>query len=125
MRRTLATIGMLVGLALLTACGERVILTTEDTYTLSAGEIVRGDLEVGTRVVTLERDSRVTGNLTVPAGQLVLFGEVGGDVSVPAGDVTLGPHAVIGGDLTLGTGTLYRADTAVVEGRVIQPGASP
>lgn len=81
------------------------------------GEVVR----VG-GAVSIERDERVRGDVTVILGPLDVDGEVTGDVVVIAGSARFGPDAVVQGDVTVVAGSLQRAPSAALLGSVTQVG---
>jgi len=81
------------------------------------GEVVR----VGGSV-SIERDERVRGDVTVILGPLDVDGEVTGDVVVIAGSARFGPDAVVQGDVTVVAGSLQRAPSAMLLGSVTQVG---
>ena len=81
------------------------------------GEVVR----VG-GAVSIERDERVRGDVTVILGPLDVDGEVTGDVVVIAGSARFGPDAVVQGDVTVVAGSLQRAPSAALQGSVTQVG---
>ena len=81
------------------------------------GEVVR----VG-GAVSIERDERIRGDVTVILGPLDVDGEVTGDVVVIAGSARFGPDAVVQGDVTVVAGSLQRAPSAALQGSVTQVG---
>ncbi|WP_135827689.1 polymer-forming cytoskeletal protein [Halorussus halobius] len=125
----------------LTAFGGTVVVrgTVDGNLTAAAGNVlvagqVNGDLEAfagnvrinGTVTgdasavggnVFLDEGGRVDGALEAGAGNVVVEGEVGGDARLGAETVTVGPSAVVGGDLAYG-GDLDLADGASVAGEV-------
>ena len=72
--------------------------------------------------VTIARDERVRGDVTVILGPLSIDGAVTGDVVVLAGPLRLGPEADVRGDVTVVGGTLREAPTAALRGSVTHVG---
>ncbi len=67
-------------------------------------------------------DGTVTGDLVVIGGNVVLNGEVKGNLVAPLSSVELGPKAVVGGDAVAIGGGLHLADGAEIRGnRVTVP----
>lgn len=72
--------------------------------------------------VTIERDERVLGDVTVILGSLTVDGEVTGDITVIAGSARFGPEAVVHRDVTVVGGSLRRAPSSTLAGAVTQVG---
>lgn len=72
--------------------------------------------------VTIERDERVLGDVTVILGSLTVDGEVTGDITVIAGSARFGPEAVVHRDVTVVGGSLRRAPSSTLGGAVTQVG---
>jgi hypothetical protein len=77
------------------------------------GDIVR----IGSSV-TVSRDERVDGEVVAVLGSADIDGEVTRDVTVVLGTLTLGPNAVVRGDIALVGGRLDRASGATVFGKI-------
>ncbi len=88
-------------------------------YDLKAGERLQDNLVVYGGKVHLEHGSTVTGEVSVTGGDVLLEGTVGGDVVVFGGNVTLGPGAVVEGDLVTLVAVRRTAD-AQVKGSIVQ-----
>jgi hypothetical protein len=87
------------------------------TYTLTADEVLTGDLLVIGGVATLEPGSRVTGTVALIGGVLDAAGIIDGDVAAIGGSANLAATAVVHGDVvTLGS-AVGRAEGAIVEGQ--------
>lgn len=86
------------------------------SFTLSSGETLSGDLLVFGGDIDIQAGAIVQGNLVLFGGNLTIDGEVTGTVSATGGQVSLGPAARIGGDLITVAVTLKRAETAQVDG---------
>ncbi|MBF8256035.1 MAG: putative membrane protein [Anaerolineales bacterium] len=90
------------------------------TYSLESGQVLSGDLVIIGGAGTLESGSRVDGDVALIGGLLNAAGEVDGDVFALGGVVTLGPEAVIHGDLITMGAAVSRAEGAQVEGQVTE-----
>jgi cytoskeletal protein CcmA (bactofilin family) len=94
------------------------------SYTLASGETLTGDLLVFGGTAEIQEGATVQGSVVLFGGDLIIHGEVSGDVSATGARVTLGPTAHIGGDLVTVGATLDRADTARVDGQVYNTATS-
>ena len=94
------------------------------SYTLSSGETLNGDLLVFGGTAEIDEGAIVNGNVILFGGVLTVDGEVIGDVSVTGGEVKLGPAAHISGDLVTVGATLDRSETAQVDGQVYNTATS-
>ena len=103
---------LLILLLGLSAC--QVVL--DSNYTLSSGEMVSGNLLVPSANVTLEEGSRVGGSALVFCCNVDARGEIDEALFVGAGNVMLGPQAVVGGAVTLVEGNLEVAPEASIAG---------
>jgi hypothetical protein len=73
------------------------------------GEIaVTGDLIILDGKVRVEPGSVVTGSVYMLAGELILMGEVDGDLTILDGSLTIGSDSTIDGDLNLGSSDVTR-----------------
>jgi hypothetical protein len=119
---------LLVALAVpITASAEGLADGLEDgrvviggTYTLESGQVLSGDLVVIGGSATTLADSRVAGGVALIGGALDIDGEVGEDVFALGGIVTLGPQALIHGDLVTIGAVVNRSEGARVEGQVTE-----
>jgi len=59
--------------------------------------VIHGDVRVG--VGDLTHEGTIEGMLEVGAGMASLDGRIGGDAKLEVGELTLGPNAILGGDL--------------------------
>jgi len=86
-----------------------------------AGPGVGGDVAIGGGVVRIE--APVRGDMRIGGGEIYINAAIGGDVIVQAEKLTLGPKAVIAGDLTYGAseeatleeGAIVRGETSFTE----------
>lgn len=99
--------------------GRNVTALGADVVLEPAGEVTLNAYLIGGRVV---QRGRVGGHLRVAARDVVLDGPVEGNVEVVSGTFTLGPSAVILGDLTyrVREGQATLAPTAQVQGTVTE-----
>jgi len=89
------------------------------SFTLAAGDTYEGDLVVFGGNVTIEEDAHLIGNLVVIGGTIKSNGETKGDVVVVGGQVNLEKAAHVTGDVVTIGGQLERAETAKIEGDVV------
>lgn len=97
--------------------GGRVIFG--DNFTLEKGDTFNGDLVVFGGNVTIEDDASLNGNLVVIGGTIKSNGETKGDVVVVGGQVNLEGSALVTGDVVTIGSQLSRAETAKIEGDVV------
>lgn len=97
--------------------GGRVIFG--DNFTLEKGDTFDGDLVVFGGNVVIEEDASLNGNLVVIGGTIKSNGETKGDVVVVGGQVNLEGSALVTGDVVTIGGQLSRAETAKIEGEVV------
>jgi hypothetical protein len=112
---------LLIGL-LLPGCDEGIYSGTlifEGEHQFGAGTHLPGDVYMRAGTAEFAAGSQIVGTVYIVGGTLWLNGEVGGDLAVLDGRVTLGPQANISGDLRIGGGTVQQAQTAVVEGETV------
>ncbi|MDA8218496.1 MAG: polymer-forming cytoskeletal protein, partial [Dehalococcoidales bacterium] len=119
MRRALILIAILLGALLLAGCEDSYsgTLIVSGTHNFSIGQTLDGELAIAGGEVRIERGARVTGSVYMLKGDLYVDGEVGGDISAIAGNLVVGPHAHVGGDLSV-AGTPEIAPGARIDGRV-------
>lgn len=93
-----------------------------ENFTLSAGDVLDGDLVVFGGDVTLEDESRVEGDVVVWGGSVEVAGTVWGDQVVFGGNVHLLDTAAVYGDLLVFGGVVDREEGAEVRGQqVVNP----
>jgi hypothetical protein len=113
----------LLALLLLTGCEDGLVSGTlifEGTHQFGSETALPGDVLVQAGTVEFATGSTVAGSVYVVGGEVVLNGTITGDLVVLDGQVTLGPQAVVEGDLRLGgAGAMQSAETAVVQGETI------
>ncbi|MDX1689100.1 MAG: hypothetical protein R3248_14045 [Candidatus Promineifilaceae bacterium] len=83
------------------------------------GDVVAGEMVVLDGEVTVQQEAEVTGSVYMLGGTVEIAGSVGGDVALIAGDLGLGPTAVVGGDLSIGGGDVEQSPQATVRGDVL------
>lgn len=66
--------------------------------------------------VRVERDEFIERDVVVVMGSAEVNGEVGGEVTVVMGSLTLGPEAIVHGEATVIGGTVNRSPTARIDG---------
>ncbi len=120
-------LALLVPLALLlAACSNTSSGNTSDrvalqrTYRLATGERQGGDLVVVARQAVLEAQSVVGGDAAITARTVEVNGEIEGDAVIVAKQFTLGPEAHLRGDLVACTGTFERAESARIDGELVE-----
>ncbi len=94
------------------------------SITVKSGESINGDLVVFGGSANIEDGASVNGNTLLFGGNLVVNGEVTGDVAVAGGIVTLGATAHIHGNLATVGASLDRADGSQVDGQVYNTATS-
>ncbi len=88
------------------------------SYTLTAGQTMEGDLVVFGGSATVEKDATVNGNVVVFGGSLNIDGAVKKDAVVFGGTAYLGATAHVFGNISTLGSTLDRATGSVVDGQV-------
>lgn len=88
-------------------------------FTLTAGEVLDGDLVVLGGNVTIEEGSLVKGSVFLLGGNASVAGEIEGDLALLGGNMDLRATALVRGDVATLGGNLNRDEGAVVEGDVV------
>lgn len=96
-----------------------------DTYTLSSGDTLSGNLAVLGGAVTLEKSSTITGGVSLLGGAVDADGTVDGNITILGGSLSLGDDAVVNGNIQTFGGTLRRSPKAQVLGQVVNGGVNP
>jgi len=91
-----------------------------EVYTLRAGERVSADQVVLASDIFLEPGSLVTGTMTLLGSNVVLDGEVQGDVVVIADRLEVGGNAQVVGDLVICVKDFDRSPLATIEGKILE-----
>lgn len=91
----------------------------EGAHIYGPGDVVAGEMVVLDGEVTVQQEAEVTGSVYMLGGTVEIAGSVGGDVALIAGDLGLGPTAVVGGDLSIGGGDVEQSPQATVRGDVL------
>jgi hypothetical protein len=99
-------------------------LILEGRHTYSVGEVLKGVFLVVDGEAVLDRGARVEGPVYMLGGSATINSQVDQDVSVIGGNLTVGPDAMIGGDLRVGSGRLDLSPQATVKGSVLKGPAS-
>ncbi len=120
-------LALLVGLMLLlAACNTTSSGSSSDqvallrTYRLGAGERLEGDLVVVAEQASLAAQSTVGGDVAMTARRVELNGTIEGDAVIVAEKLTLGPEARLRGDLVACARTFQQAESARIEGDVLE-----
>ena len=92
--------------------------TVLGNYTLESGQVQRRNLLIRSGTASLEEGSRVTGDVLMTRGNLQANGEIEGDILFFWGNVSLGPQAVVHGDIRGMSGLIQKAEGAQVDGLV-------
>ena len=120
---------LLVFALLLAGCEDGLVsgtLVFEGTHQFGSDTALLGDVLVQAGTAEFAAGSTVAGSVYLVGGELVLNGNIAGDLVVLDGKASLGPQAVVDGDLRLGgAGTVQLAETAVVQGETITSLALP
>ena len=131
--KSLRRIGCLTFLALIVALGTLVFLFTplRQGRTDFSGRPIRGNVAFLGGDVKIERDEHIRGNLLVVGDDLVLEGQIGGNLVVVGGDAELvadshvgGNVSVIGGDAEVSQAAQIGGNIAVVGGDASLTGVS-
>ena len=95
------------------------------SFTLTSGETLDGDLVVFGGEATIEENATVKGNVVIIGGSLVMDGSATGDAVVIGGLMTMGDKSSVAGDVTTIGGSLQRAAGAQVGGQIVTNIPSP
>lgn len=123
MTKTKQLLLLLFSLLLLTACDGGVYSGTlifEGDHRYDAETRLPGDIFLRAGTAEFAKTAEVDGSIYMLGGTLLLNGTVAQHLVVVDGTVTLGPEAVIGGDLRVAGGTVTQAETAVVRGNTMR-----
>jgi cytoskeletal protein CcmA (bactofilin family) len=125
---SIVLMAMLIFIPLQSASARGTVLEGQvifgQSYTLKNGETLNGDLLVFGGSATLEEGSIANGNVVLFGGNLVVNGEVSGDVAVTGGSVIIGSKAHIKGNLTTVGTTLERSEGAQIDGQITNTATS-
>ena len=86
-------------------CGQ---VSGETNFTLAGGEHVSGPLLLFSNNALLERDSRVDGPVLMLCCNLIVDGEIGGDILLVSGNIRIDSHASVEGDVNVISGNVAR-----------------
>jgi hypothetical protein len=100
-------------------------LVIQDTYTLSEGQTLDGNLFILNGMADLKEDSRVKGNIILMGGTLSANGTIEGDVTALSGVVDLGDAALVEGNVNNISGRIDRASGARIEGQLNEDLTNP
>jgi hypothetical protein len=106
---------LILGAILLLSAGCTTVL---GNYTLESGQVQRGNLLIRSGTATLEEGSLVTGDVLMTRGNILANGEIEGDILFFWGNVSLGPQAVVHGDIRGISGLIQKAEGAHVDGLI-------
>jgi hypothetical protein len=99
-------------------------LILEGRHVYGPGEVLNGVFLVVDGEAVLEQGARVKGPVYMLGGSAMINSQVDQDVSVIGGNLTVGPNAMIGGDLRVGSGELDLSPQTTVKGSVLKGPAS-
>ncbi len=94
------SISILLGLALVITSAGCANVTHSSDYELRSGQTVSGSLYITSGNVTLDQGSRVQGSLYILCCNLIVRGEVDGDIVMLSGNIQVDPRAMIRGTVT-------------------------
>ncbi|MCL5256380.1 MAG: hypothetical protein M1319_01100 [Chloroflexi bacterium] len=104
--------------ALAQAGSAATILRFGEDVTVGAGEKVTGDVVVFNGNVVV--NGEVTGSVTAVGGNVTVNGKADGDAVAVGGTLHLGSKSFVGGDAVSAGGTVIREQGAMVEGKVVE-----
>lgn len=115
---------LLCVITLLTACDGMYSgsLIFDGRHEFGPETYLPGDLFLRAGAADFAAGSRVGRSVYMLGGTLTMDGTIGGDLIILDGVLSLGPAAVVSGDLRLGGGEVQRAETAVIQGTVVEGG---
>jgi len=87
--------------------------------TVESGDVFDGDLVVFGGNVKIEEGAEFNGDIVVIGGNIQTSGEQDGDVVVVGGQIEMEDEALITGDVVIVGGQIDRAETATIEGELI------
>ena len=128
MKKLIRSVCIFLLVLLLAGCDDGVYSSTlifKGSHTFGPETNLPGDVLLRAGTAEFSAGSQVNGTVYVVGGELLANGRIAGDLAVLDGAVTLGPEAVVGGDLQDGGGTKRRANKAVVQGETITGLALP
>ncbi|MBN2472049.1 MAG: hypothetical protein JXN59_15110, partial [Anaerolineae bacterium] len=122
MRRLLSLFVALSALLLLAGCEGQTFyqgsLVTGDRHSLSAGEVLTGELLITDGEFVLAEGATLQGSLYILGGRAAIDGAITGNVSLFLGALALGETAVIEGTLNISGGELTQDPAATIRGPV-------
>lgn len=93
-------------------------VSTSGDFILKNRQTLRGNLVITSGNAILEEETRVTGSVIMTSGDLLVNGEIEGSIYLFSGDVTLGPEAVVHGDIRGTSGDVKKIEGAQVLGQI-------
>ncbi len=108
---------LLLGVVLTLAISGCSQVVTDSNWTLASGETLRGDVILPSANAMIDENAHVAGSVVMLCCNLIINGKVDGDVLVMSGNMELGPHAIVGGNVTFITGNEDGKPGNVVQGR--------
>jgi cytoskeletal protein CcmA (bactofilin family) len=94
--------------------GDEVVLG--GSYILSSGQTLQGNLLVFGGAATVEDSARVIGDVVLFGGNVIIEGEVDGNVSATGGSLSLGSQSIVHGDVRLLGASIQQDDGAQILG---------
>lgn len=104
------------GCGIVPGTGTNLILGGNERIT--TGEVVNEPLTVLGGNVTVEEGARLTSDVVVVGGNVTADGEIERDVYVYGGNLTLGPHAVVHGNISKFGGNIVQSPGARIDGQI-------
>ena len=86
-------------------CGQ---VAGASNFTLAGGEIVSGPLLLFSNNAILERDSRVDGPVVMLCCNLIVDGQVGGNILLVSGNIRIDANASVAGNVNVISGNVAR-----------------
>jgi hypothetical protein len=92
-------------------------LVTRGNHRIESGDVVAGELLVLNGEIVIEEGAQVTGSIYQLGGTVQADGEIGRDLDILGGSLSLGPHARVAGNLNEGGGKVERSPEATISGK--------
>lgn len=99
-------------------------LVIGNTYRLSSGDTLTGNLAIVGGTASIEKDASMIGDIILSGGTLTLSGTLHGDIIAIGGAITLEDSAIVNGNLVLIGATLKRSPLAVINGEITEQSPS-
>ncbi len=96
-KRVLALLLGIVFALSISGCAQVI---TDNNYTLASGETLSGDLILPSANAIIAENAHITGSVVMLCCNLIVNGQVDGDILVVSGNMMLGPTARVGGNIS-------------------------